>query len=94
MHQFLLHRKRSATAPVISVKYGRIFALNSALQESRLATLSTQIFIRQSTSLFVAGRGGCGADLGLGYCSEKTAQARLGFDWYAFSASGLVDRPH
>ena len=50
MHRFLLHRKRSATAPVISVKYRRIFALNSALHESRLATLSTQIFVRQTTS--------------------------------------------
>jgi hypothetical protein len=45
MHRFLLRR--------ISVKYGRIFALNSALQESRLATLSIQIFLRQSTRLFL-----------------------------------------
>jgi hypothetical protein len=45
MHRFLLHR--------ISVKYGRIFALNSALQESRLATLSIQILFRRSTSLLL-----------------------------------------
>jgi hypothetical protein len=50
MHRFLLRR--------ISVKYGRIFALNSALQESRLATLSIQIFLRRSTRLTGNGENG------------------------------------